>query len=485
LNRLNGKRDYYLRELKKQIKGNFSNLFVGESLSNILAFLTTIYLARKLTDQGFGLWAFMQSIIAYLVIFVDLGLSTFGTREIAKSPNKAGTYLANIFAIRSLMAIVIIFIVVFFVSITTLSHEMKMLLVLGSLWLISQALNPDFFFQGLERMRGVAAWRILWRLFYLIPVLFFIKARTDLWLVPIFYSLSGILTVFVIFPFIKIAVSEAIWKKIKPTEWLKYIKISIVMAASVFVIKIYYSFDTFMLGLIDSPEAVGWYQAAFKIITLFIGIAVLIQIAFAPYFSNSHQDVKKLKIGFRYICFVGAIMGGFFTIAIIVLSEKLINVLYGVQYFNSINVLMLLALTVYLIFLELTYLSSMNYIGMHKQYLNIVLSGAIINILLNAILIPLLSTKGAAISTVLSNLFILSVSILVIKNKQLMETFVFRIMVKSAISLGAVLLFLYFLAGNFIVTALSAWAFYFLLFMGISWNELKYFKFKEVMLRQK
>ena len=468
-----------MSSLKNRITGNLAYLFVGEIFSNVLAFVTTIFLARKLTDEGFGLWAFVQAILAYLIIFVDLGLPTFGTREIAKSPDKADFFVINIFLIRSLLAVIIFTAVALTVFIAGLSHELTLLLVLSALWIFSQALNPEFAFQGLERMGGVAAWRILWRVFYLVPIIIFIKGRTDLWLVAIFYSASGILAVLLLAPFLKMSFSQNWWKSVNLKTWLKYIKVSLIMAASVVVIKVYYTFDTFMLGLLDSAKAVGWYQAAYKIIALFVGLAGLVQIAFAPYFSTHEKNDAKLKAGFRYICAIGAFIGGLITVALFVMAGELINMLYGVQYAPSANILMFLSFTVYLIFLHLTYLSSMNYIGLHKEYLKVVIAGAITNIILNAILIPLISTRGAALAAVFANLVILIVSIFIIKKKAMLEFFVIKMMVKSSLVLAAVLYLQNFLTTNFILKTGLACFCYGLFFALLSMSELKYFGLKK------
>ena len=42
---------------------NLYTLFTGETISSLLAFLVTLWLARRLTEEGFGLWAFAQSAI--------------------------------------------------------------------------------------------------------------------------------------------------------------------------------------------------------------------------------------------------------------------------------------------------------------------------------------------------------------------------------------------------------------------------------------
>ena len=59
---------------------------VGDFGGRGFAFLTSIYLARTLGAEFYGLITMAVAILGYATWFADLGLITIGVREIAKPP---------------------------------------------------------------------------------------------------------------------------------------------------------------------------------------------------------------------------------------------------------------------------------------------------------------------------------------------------------------------------------------------------------------
>ena len=399
----------------RRIANNIINLFTGQTLAGVLAMVVTVWLARHLGDEGFGYWAFVQSIIIYLIIVVDLGLTAFGTREIAKNPHKANTFVTNILGIRLFIALILFVIFVSIVLFLDISLELKLLLAGSAIWLFPQALNPEFVFQGLERMRGTAAWRAGIQLLFLVPVVFFIHQRADLWKVPYFRAFSGVVTAIILWIYLRKILPHLSISQIKLKEWLSYLRESSAMAASLVVMKLYYTFDTFMLGILDQPSVVGWYNAAYKIVLFLIGIAGLLQTSFAPSFAREHTQLENLdKIVGKFsilLIFSASIFSGL----LIITSQQLVYYLYGVNYAEATNVLLLLSISLYFIFLGTIFLGPLLFIGLQKKYLNAVSLGAIVNVILNLLLIPRYSYWGAGSATIFSNVVILLIGYLYYK----------------------------------------------------------------------
>jgi len=388
----------------RRVAKNLFALFIGEAVSSGLAFLITILLARRLGDEGFGRLAFVQAMMVYFTLLTDMGLSTFGAREIARMPEKAAEIAGRIFSIRLTFALVLIVLFSAGLWFYPVPAEMKWLCFGSILALLTQALNPEFAFQGTERMSGIAAWRIGVHAFYLLMIFFLVGGRSDLWQVP-FYRLAAESIVILLLAWItwRFLRSGARWR-FQPAVWKSYLKESAVMAASVVVIKLYYTFDTFMLGIMDRPEAVGWYNAAYKIVFLFNGITVLVQIAFAPQFSRYFMDKEEMQNILEKYGFLLTYLGAISSIPLIIVNKELIGLIYGIKYFGAEEPLLYLSLSLYLVFLFSIFLSPMLYSGKQRKYLKYLFIGAIINISINFILIPFFSLIGAAITIILSNL---------------------------------------------------------------------------------
>ena len=395
----------------RRVAGNLSSLLSGEVVSSALAFVITILLARRLSDEGFGRLAFVQSIMVYFTLTMDMGLATFGAREIARQPDKLAMYVGNIFSLRLLIALVISVPFAIAVALLPIQMEMRWLCWASTIGLFTQALNPEFAFQGSERMNGIAAWRVLVHTFYLILIFVIIIGRAQLWAVPLLRFAAEAMTILLLGVLLLRNRERLPMFTWQPAIWRGYLRESLVMAASVVVIKLYYTFDTIMLGIMDKPEAVGWYQAAYKVVLLFIGIAGLIQIAFAPLFSRFWRDRMKLEeITLRFgilLLFVSSLIAGI----LIIFHHCIINITFGLAYAQAGIGLELLAWSMLFVFFDTIFMAPLLYINRQNYYLIIVCVGAAVNILLNLIMIPRYSFIGAAVATIFSNalIFILAV----------------------------------------------------------------------------
>jgi O-antigen/teichoic acid export membrane protein len=154
---------------------------------------------------------------------------------------------------------------------------------------------------------------------------------------------------------------------------------------------------------------VGWYNAAYKVIMLFVGIAGLLQMAFAPFFASQKDNpelFKKGMAGFSMILiFLSALICGTLFLG----SHDLVKFLYGNDYLPSIPIIRFLSIALFFIYLDTIFLAPLLFTGFQKYYLLSVLIGAVSNIILNLILIPIWSYTGAAIAAIISN-FIIAVS---------------------------------------------------------------------------
>ncbi|MCX5686378.1 MAG: oligosaccharide flippase family protein, partial [Candidatus Omnitrophica bacterium] len=88
-----------------------SKNFIWMAASNIVASLFSvilfIYLARALEPEAFGYISYIFTLIFFLANFIDMGLSTYGTREVAKNRSLASNYVSEIVTLRFFIAAII------------------------------------------------------------------------------------------------------------------------------------------------------------------------------------------------------------------------------------------------------------------------------------------------------------------------------------------------------------------------------------------
>ena len=163
--------------------------------------------------------------------------------------------------------------------------------------------------------------------------------------------------------------------------------------------------DSVMLSLIQGNEVVGWYNAAYRLILVFLFIPTVVNMAVFPvmsrFFLSSRDSLELIyEKYFKYMILLGVPLGFGTTI----LADKIILLIFGEGYSQSIIALQILIWTIVLTFAGAAFVQLLQ--SVNKQLLITKISGicVVFNIVLNLILIPKFSYIGASISTLITEL---------------------------------------------------------------------------------
>ena len=77
----------------QRIAKNTIFLFIAQIVNYILTFFYTIYIARYLGAEGFGILSFAIAFAGIFSIFADLGLGTLTFREVSRYKSLENKYL--------------------------------------------------------------------------------------------------------------------------------------------------------------------------------------------------------------------------------------------------------------------------------------------------------------------------------------------------------------------------------------------------------
>ena len=109
---------------------NFLVLSAGEPVVKVLTFFVFTYLGRVLGPAAYGNFEFTLALMTFFALSVDLGLSTYGAREIAKQRSRAAILLRDICLLRALLAAGLFAVLVLLVLLVEKNPEVKILLIL-------------------------------------------------------------------------------------------------------------------------------------------------------------------------------------------------------------------------------------------------------------------------------------------------------------------------------------------------------------------
>lgn len=405
----------------RRIAKNTSILSISQIISYILIFFYTIYIARFLGAEGFGTLCFALAFSGILVIFADLGLNILIVREVARDLSLANKYLGNGLLIKSLLALLSFGLIVLIIN--TFHHypyETVLVVYFISISAILTSIFGVFFsiFQAHEKMEYQSLSQIFNNILMFSGVILAIKLN---------YTVVGFSEVFFITSFITLIFTLVVytWKfgypkiEIDFSFWKSTLREAIPYGLSGIFVMIYYWIDSIMLSYMVGNEVVGYYNAAYRIIAIFLSFHTLFILSIFPvmasYYKSSNNVLKfAFERSFKYLLIISVPIALFTTL----LANKIILLLFGPSYLPAIIALQILIWTIIFMFLNGLAGNLMGSVNKQLVVTAITGFGAVFNITLNILLIPRYSFTGASYATLLTEFVLMPILIYVIWKNQ-------------------------------------------------------------------
>lgn len=388
-------------------------------IQKILAFVYFVFLARFLGPEDVGKYVFAVSLAMAFSILSDLGLTPVLIRETAKDPKKLKNYLGNIIGLKLTLASFAFLTLVLFTVLLDKGPLMILLVTLAGVAVTFESFAHLFYgiFRAYQDLRYESWGTILHQVSLMtlgLGILFF---RSNLVYLMLAYLTAGFL--FFLYPLIYL-----IKKKIKirfvfdRKTAISLSKIALPFALAGLFNRLFSYVDTISLGKLVGDIYVGWYNAAYKLNFGLFFIPAAFSAAIFPAFSHLyHSSKEKLVQVFEKSLFYLMIIALPIAFGAIFLARELILKIYGLDYLPSILPLQILMANLIFMFTYTPLGALLNATGRQiKNTLNIG-SAALMNLILNLILIPVFYQRGlnpasaASLASVVSNIILFSLGI--------------------------------------------------------------------------
>lgn len=392
-----------MRTAHRILKNVFS-LTLANVAKNGIAIIYTIYLARVLTPDGYGVFGFAQSYIIYFIILVNLGLDVLGIRQISKYPESIEKYVNSILSLKNTIAIFSFATLAGMAFLIPELQEIKFILLIAGLQIFVNSFQLQWFFEGTERMEIIAIRQLLISILNLVGIFLLVKGPDDTIIAVSIISASMLLNTLWTLIYYVIKYNKIKWD-FDPKFWWYLIKTSVPIGMMFFIVIIYNSVDTVMLKFMQSYHDTGIYIAAHKVLIVLTVPGTIFQGAFFPNFSR-HSDYQNPSNAFEKYALLMILSGSFFAMAMIVFAHDAMSIL-GNQYSETAPLVQIMMFNIVFQYISLTFYSPLIAWHKEKQVLLATGIGCVINLLLNFLLIPHYSYYGAAIATVSSELVVM------------------------------------------------------------------------------
>lgn len=396
---------------KRSIVNNYIFNLVYSVLAIIVPIITTPYISRVFDATGIGDFNYTSAVETYFVLFAVLGTTAYAKREIAFRQNnliERDKLFKEIVVLRTVLASVVS--VVYLIM--ALNSEMYSSLFLAQIFgLVAVAFDISWFFQGMEDFQAVAIRDMVVKIISVVMIFIFVKSKSDVWIYALINSLAILLSALYMWRYIS---KSQIAIKISFKNCLSHILPSLRLFIPVVAISVYTVIDKIMLKNFCDSAAVGYYSLAERIVRLALtiitalGAVTLPRIAFL-YSQEKHDDIKtQLFSSIRFVlCMATPMMFG--TIAV---ADVFVPIFFGEGYADVIQLLRILS--VLFIFIGMSgSVGGPLLVPLKREnsYTISVIAGAIINVIMNLLLIPSCQALGASIGTVIAEFSVMAISL--------------------------------------------------------------------------
>ena len=395
--------------MSKSIKVNFVFNVINTVMGLLFPLITFPYASRVLMADGIGRINFYSSIISYIVLITGIGIPIYGIREIARvrdNNEELSRTTVEIFLLNFILCVLgYIVVAVMCLTINEIKNDIPLFLVISTTILLS-TIGCNWFYSGVEDFKFIAINSLIIRILSLVLLFGLVRTKEDL----LYYGIFAVVTNSGNYLINFIGLRRHIDLSLVKTQKLnitRHIKPALTVFLFSIVSSIYVNLDKVMLGFIKDTTSVGYYTAASQISHILLTLVISLGAVLLPRASNlikngqMEEFTSLTRKAYHFIVLLSMpIVAG-----CVVMAPTLIHILCGYSYEPSVTTLRLICPTVFIIGLsQLIGMQILYPLGKIRMVTYSTGIGAIVNVILNSMLIPLFAQNGAAISSVAAEL---------------------------------------------------------------------------------
>ena len=442
----------------------------------IVPLIVTPYVSRTLSPEGIGQYGFSYSLITYFTIIGSLGFGFYAQREIAMHQNDYEKQ-SKIFWEINLCRFVFVAISMalnFILCFLNVYKQYTDLMLVFSINIFALAFDISFFFQGNEQFGKLVLRNVIIKTISIILIFTLVKEKNDLLIYAIINSLMLIVSNLSLWTYLPKILKKVKINSLRPFRHLKgTLRLFIPTIAST----IYTVLDRTLLGLIINENyiviengvevikryadlEIGYYEQSEKLVKMALTVitclsAVMISRNTDEIAKGNDEQVKTNIYGaFNLIWLIGLPM----CVGMASISDFIVPWFYGDGYEKCSILISIFSILILAIGIS-------NIFGLHflipygedNKFSLALILGAVINLVLNAILIPFYWSVGATIASVIAELSISIIMYFMVRNRiSIKKCFsnIWKYLLASLLMLIVILIMKYYISISFINTLL-------------------------------
>lgn len=295
-------------ERNRTLVQNTSYIAILQGFNVIAPLITYPYLVRVIGRDMYGVFITAQVLVSYISLFVVWGSDSVCAKYISiyrDDKQKLSEIFSSVFVGRAVVWLIGLAVFLLIVLLTPTYRESSLIFTLTYGMAIYDVLFPQYLFQGLEKMKYATFVVVMAKSFFIVLVFALVKESSDLYLVPLLYSigylLGGLFSLYIVLGLLGLR-----FKKVSCKAVLSLVKESLPIFASDMITAIKDRFNILLMGGLIGMGNVVIYDLGMKINLLVSKPTEILRIAMFPRAAKDRSipEVRKTIMVSFFISFM-------------------------------------------------------------------------------------------------------------------------------------------------------------------------------------
>ena len=386
------------------LKKNIAISTLYQVLIIILPLITAPYIARVLGPDQSGVYDYTNSIMTYFSMFAALGTASYGVREIARVREDVAMRSKLFWEIELMTVMTSAACIAVWFAFIALTPRYKVIYVVLTMGLFSTMFDISWFFAGMEQFKYTVTKNAACKLIGVVLMFLFVKKEDDLLLYIIIITASTMIGNLSMWMYMPRFIEKVDFRTL---TFRRHFHETLIYFVPTIATSIYTVLDRTLIGVLTQNKAEnGCYHYAMQIVNMmkaltFASLNMVLGSRLSFLFAEKRYDEIRERIAdsINYILFMGiGICFGMIGVA-----RRFVPVFLGPGYDRVITMLMLMSPIVIIIGIS-NCLGSQYYTpaGFRKLSARYIITGAVVNLLLNLVLIPRYWGYGAIVASLIA-----------------------------------------------------------------------------------
>ena len=333
----------------------------------IFPLITFPYISRVLGPAGNGKVAFATSVVYYFSIFAALGIPTYGIRKCAQcrdDKQKLAKTVHELLILGSILTVIAYIVLVICIFAIPKLRDNANIIFITSATLILTNVGVEWFYQAIEQYDYITIRNLLFKFISIILMFIFVK---------------------------------------QPEDYVIYAGIQVIGTVG-----------SNMLGFMENSIQVGYYNAAVKMKNILTSVVSALGAVLLPRVSyyiekGMYEEYRKtLNKSIKVVLLISLPL----MLYCMIEARDVLLFLSGKQYLPALSAMVVIMPTILLIGISnVTGMQILVPLGLEKYTIISTVIGAIVDVILNSLLIPQYGAMGAAVGTLIAEVSVLIVQI--------------------------------------------------------------------------